>query len=102
MREVLVEFVSRLPRQVAQLEEFTRDGRVNDLCRLVHQIKGAGGGFGFAVMTRLAAQTEASIKASQSIEMVQNEIDQLIDLIRRVDGYDTKKENAHAAEAASY
>jgi hypothetical protein len=50
MREVLVEFVSRLPAQVTQLESHIREGRLHDLARAVHQIKGAGGGFGFPEM----------------------------------------------------
>jgi signal transduction histidine kinase/DNA-binding response OmpR family regulator len=101
MREVLVEFIGRLPSQVARLETLSRQDSFEEVRRLVHQIKGAGGGFGFPIMTKLAAQAEASLKTSESVEVVRKEVDDLIDLIRRVEGYDPKKEQSIAAETAT-
>ena len=46
MREIIDTFVSRLPLRVSELLELHRDQKVDDLRRAVHQIKGAGGGYG--------------------------------------------------------
>jgi HPt (histidine-containing phosphotransfer) domain-containing protein len=92
MKEVLEEFVSQLPAQVARIESQLAGESLEDLRRSVHQIKGAGGGYGFAVITQQAAAAEQRIKAQESLDQISHGINELVALIRRVEGYDPARE----------
>ncbi len=92
MKEVLGEFVSQLPAQVARIESQLAGESLEDLRRSVHQIKGAGGGYGFAVITQQAAAAEQRIKAQESLDQISHGINELVALIRRVEGYDPARE----------
>ena len=102
MREVLAEFVAGLPQQVARINDLWRRAAVDDLRRAVHQIKGAGGGYGFPGMTRVAAQAEAALKADGFADEAVRQVEELVALVRRVEGYDVEREKACDAEAAHH
>src|SRR5206468_6136048 len=46
MKDVLAEFVGRLPTQVNRLAGLLRAADLDELRRAAHQLKGAGGGYG--------------------------------------------------------
>jgi HPt (histidine-containing phosphotransfer) domain-containing protein len=103
MQEVLNEFVAGLPGQVKKLGELLDTSNLDELRRAVHQIKGAGGGYGFPTMTQSAAAAEQSIKSSAPIDTVATQVRSLIGLIRSVQGYDSSQEGgAHAAKDSSH
>jgi signal transduction histidine kinase/FixJ family two-component response regulator/HPt (histidine-containing phosphotransfer) domain-containing protein len=103
MQEVLNEFVAGLPAQVKKLGELLVTSNVDELRRAVHQIKGAGGGYGFPTMTQTAAAAEQSIKASAPMDTVAGQVRGLIELIRNVQGYDQSQEGGtHAAKDSSH
>ncbi|HVW01151.1 MAG TPA: Hpt domain-containing protein [Planctomycetaceae bacterium] len=59
-RELLEMFVSTIPEKQSALREHFGAGRIEQLRVLAHQMKGAGGGYGFAgLSTRAAALEEA-------------------------------------------
>jgi signal transduction histidine kinase/DNA-binding response OmpR family regulator len=98
MKEVLNEFVVQLPDQVKRLKGLLSEKNIDELRRAVHQIKGAGGGYGFPTVTQIAAAAEARIKASDPLESIAAGVNDLIELIRNIEGYDKTKEGiAHAA-----
>ena len=47
MKEILGEFVAKLPERVDELGRLLSGGNLDELRRAVHQLKGAGGGYGF-------------------------------------------------------
>jgi len=102
MREVLVEFVANLPVQVAKLTTLLSQQNLDELRRAIHQLKGAGGGYGFPQITEAAAAAEKRIKAADALDAVTAHVRLLIDLIRRVEGYDNSRETLRAAEGAGH
>jgi signal transduction histidine kinase/CheY-like chemotaxis protein len=99
MAEILPEFIAELPEQVAALIQHLHDQNLEELRCTAHQLKGAGGGYGFAEITRLAARTEQRVKDAASLDAITTEVDRLIRLIRRVEGYDPTREKEHQRAA---
>ena len=102
MREVLAEFIANLPSHVSRLTELLSRQDLDELRRAVHQLKGAGGGYGFPQITDAAAAAEQRIKVSDSLDAIAAHIRLLIDLIRRIEGYDTNRETLRASESAGH
>jgi len=92
MRDLLDMFAGQLPDKVAKMQRMMSEGDIQNLRTVCHQLKGAGGGYGFDCITELAAKAEAPLKAGATIEQVKGEIQALIDLLRSVEGYDQKLE----------
>ncbi len=64
LRDLVELFVSSLPQRLAQLREMAEQGDWEGLRRLAHQLKGAAGSYGFAVISVKAAQLEAAARQS--------------------------------------
>jgi signal transduction histidine kinase/DNA-binding NarL/FixJ family response regulator len=106
MRQAVVAFIGRLPARVDSLISFLEERNIEELKRLVHQLKGVGTGYGFPRITATAAKTESLIKAmgqfpaaassaeagSPSLDSIRAGIDELVTMIRQIDGYDRSKE----------
>ncbi|MGA3067334.1 MAG: ATP-binding protein [Tepidisphaeraceae bacterium] len=102
MREVLNEFVTLLPEQVKKLNQLLEEKNLDELRRAVHQIKGAGGGYGFPALTQSAAAAEQSIKSESGVETVSAQVRGLIDLIRTVEGYEPSREASSNAKTSGH
>ena len=89
-------YIAELPEQVSALIELSRGQRDIELRRLLHQIKGAGGGYGLLPLSSAAAAAVASFDDSDVNSLGEN-VDQLIRLMRSVQGYDSGRERLHAA-----
>jgi PAS domain S-box-containing protein len=89
----LPQFVADLPQIVsglaAQLDQRALDG----LREAIHKIKGAGGVYGFMKLTNAARRAEELLLDAKPFEDVAREVNALMDLIRRVEGYDASKES---------
>jgi CheY-like chemotaxis protein/HPt (histidine-containing phosphotransfer) domain-containing protein len=92
MQHAVLGFVSRLPARVNSLALLAANQDMEELRRLVHQLKGAGAGYGFPNITQCAAKVESIIKATSATEAVQTAVNELIDLIRGIEGYDAGRE----------
>jgi signal transduction histidine kinase/DNA-binding response OmpR family regulator len=90
MREVLAGFIEGLPAQVQQLEQLLAEKNVDSLRRVVHQIKGSGGGYGFMPLSEIAGRAERQIVDSASLEAAAEQVRELIGLIKRVEGYQSQ------------
>jgi CheY-like chemotaxis protein/HPt (histidine-containing phosphotransfer) domain-containing protein len=81
-------FVSRLPQRVSQLAQCIESGNVTALKREAHNLKGAGAGYGFAPLSESAERVEEALRDSEKLDDVRRQVDELIALIRQVEGYD--------------
>ena len=88
MADVLMEFIADLPAQVASLQSLLESHNLAALRVAVHQLKGAGGSYGFQTLTDAAAIAEQSLKSDAPIESIKAQVDSLCGLIRRVRGFD--------------
>ena len=68
------------------------------LKKIVHQLRGTSGGYGFEPITDPATKAEDSIKAGKAPEEIAVEINSLIEVIRRIDGYHESKRLVAAGE----
>lgn len=96
MTAVISDFVTGLPAQVAKLHGLVESNNLAELRRAVHQLKGAGGGYGFPQITQFALQAENELKATtgELTENVLGRVNELVDLIRHVSGYDPRSEHS--------
>src|SRR5581483_84295 len=82
VRKLLERFVARLPERVSAMESLLRKQSLEELRHALHQLKGAGGGYGFSTISDLAGQAEHLIKEEAAFDSVQREVQSLIDLVR--------------------
>jgi CheY-like chemotaxis protein/HPt (histidine-containing phosphotransfer) domain-containing protein len=60
--EILPEFVERLPNQLDALCKALEEERLEDVERLAHRIKGAGGSYGYPTLSEVARSLELAAK----------------------------------------
>jgi signal transduction histidine kinase/CheY-like chemotaxis protein/HPt (histidine-containing phosphotransfer) domain-containing protein len=99
LQKFLPQFIDHLPAQVSQIESLLRERSLDDLARAVHQVKGTAGMYGFPEVSEIAARAEALARgadAQADLDVIAREVDRLVCLIRRIDGYDVAKEGQHA------
>ncbi len=92
MRRAVEGFVGRLPGRVNELDSLCTGHELGKLGRLIHQLKGAGTGYGFPAITQTAARIESVVKSDAEFDAVRAAVDELIALIRRTAGYDPARE----------
>ncbi len=96
MQAAIAEFTALLPRRVALMKKLIAEHNVQELRRVVHQMKGSGGGYGFDAITQVATQVDAALTQGAPPEAIDHELDLLITLIRSVEGYQLSRELSHA------
>ena len=89
MADLVKQFVAALPARVRELEELASGQDLSELRRVIHQLKGAGGGYGYPEVTRLAAGAEEVIDAGLAIDSVAVQVAALVELMRRIEGFPT-------------
>jgi CheY-like chemotaxis protein/HPt (histidine-containing phosphotransfer) domain-containing protein len=87
MTEIIAQYVSNLPQQVEQLEMLLEMNQDIELRRLVHQLKGSGGGDGFMDITTAAAEVERLLDEHAARETVVARTLALIEILRSVEGF---------------
>lgn len=92
VRRVLPLFVNDLPTQVASMKTQLGEGNLPAVRRLVHGLRGSGGGYGFPDITRVATTAETTIDLGADLEGIHRAVEELIELVRRVEGYDRSHE----------
>jgi CheY-like chemotaxis protein len=94
-------FIARLPQRVSQLNKCIESGNVSALKREAHNLKGAGAGYGFAPLSESAERVEEALRDSETLDDVRRQVDDLIALIRQVEGYDRHAESRPTPVSAS-
>lgn len=84
MRDLVREFAAGLPARAAELERLLGEGQLAELSRIAHQLKGAGGGYGFPLITERAAALESSLKQGGDEPRVKERLALLVEALRAV------------------
>jgi CheY-like chemotaxis protein len=95
--EIVPEFVAGLPGKVRKMTDLLQRNDLTGLREVAHQLSGTCGGYGFSPVTEPARRVEKSIKDGE-VECITADVKSLIDVIRRIDGYDESKELVSAGE----
>jgi CheY-like chemotaxis protein/HPt (histidine-containing phosphotransfer) domain-containing protein len=97
MLKLLPRFIERLPRQVSDMLDLLHHDDLKPLADAIHQLKGTGGLFGFNKISEFAGNAEQALKRSDSVELIERKVQELISIVRCVQGYDRSSELADAS-----
>jgi len=84
MLEIVQEFVAELPDRVVAMEECFASSDFSRLQTFSHQLKGAGGGYGFPIITDQAAALESALKESAESGMIKDRLAALCEVLHAV------------------
>ena len=91
MSELIAMFVEEMPERVRSLDSLWQSRDLDNLKRIAHQLKGAGGGYGFSTVSNAAGKLEDLLKSSVTspepearFKSIQSEVNALIQLCQRV------------------
>jgi PAS domain S-box-containing protein len=90
----LSNFVNDLPAMVTRLSSLLAQSDLQGLRQMLHQLKGTAGLYGFMPLTDQASLAERHLKEIESLAAISADIHSLLDLMRRVEGYQHDKERA--------
>ena len=65
MVKIIQDFLNEIPHRIEMIESHFDSGNKEELCRIVHQLKGAGGGYGFKIITTNAQALEKKIRLAE-------------------------------------
>jgi CheY-like chemotaxis protein/HPt (histidine-containing phosphotransfer) domain-containing protein len=89
---VLDAYIQGLPEQVSKMSQCLHRADLRALKLIAHQLKGSGGSYGFPEISTRAKNAESAIVTKEPMERIMHEVQSLVELIRRVQGYDRSKE----------
>lgn len=84
MMELVEEFIQEMPGRIEKIQSCLAEQSMDELKVLAHQLKGAGGGYGFPDVTDKARQLEQSIVQGEAESAVSGACDALTSLLNRV------------------
>ena len=84
MLEIVREFAHELPERIARVESLLAARSFAELQTLAHQLKGAGGGYGFPIITEVAAALERALKSGEAEPVVKDRAGELCATLRAV------------------
>jgi HPt (histidine-containing phosphotransfer) domain-containing protein len=84
MLEIVCEFARELPARVTKLEALLNGRAFAELQTLAHQLKGAGGGYGFAQITEVAGRLEHALKTGAPEPVIKDRAAELCATLRAV------------------
>src|SRR5262245_20796355 len=84
MTELLAQFVSELPLRLAEIRQAAQGHNLPEVRRLAHQLRGAGGSYGFPLLTTAAARVEDIAREQTSIKELRGALDQLTAIVERL------------------
>ena len=83
MAPLVDNFLSKLTPKITNMTEYLSANRLEDLAILAHQLKGAGGGYGFPSISEAAQRVEKQAKTDPDLETIQIAVDELANLCRQ-------------------
>ncbi len=82
--ELLRTFAETIPQKRQTVRALHREGSLDQLRARAHQLKGAGGGYGFPGLTEAAAELERACEA-QSADRIAQGVECLADYLNRIE-----------------
>ena len=82
--ELVEMFVEEMPDRIAVFEAALAGGDLESLRRSAHQLKGAGGSYGFDQLTPLAEAAEFAARDGEPEEVIQRTVLELLNVCRRL------------------
>ena len=89
---ILDDYIKGLPEQIGKVSQCLHRADLRALKLIVHQLKGSGGSYGFPEISIRAKNAESAIITKEPMDRITHEVQSLVELIRRVQGYDRSKE----------
>jgi HPt (histidine-containing phosphotransfer) domain-containing protein len=83
-QDLLVEFAQAVSERRQLFAELHSAGSVDELGRQAHQLKGAGGGYGFPQVSTTSAELERACRAKDAAE-IDRCLAELLDVLGRVE-----------------
>jgi HPt (histidine-containing phosphotransfer) domain-containing protein len=83
-RELLEAFVEAFPDKRRSMADLFRGGRIDELGRLAHQLKGSAGGYGFPELSTAAALVQDACH-DRDAARVEQALNDLLDMLARVE-----------------
>ena len=83
MADLVEMFIDDLPKRINELATSFEQQQFDDLRRIAHQIKGAGGGYGYPELTEAATVLEDSLKQNDELDAIHDAFDELLTLCKR-------------------
>lgn len=84
LHEIVEMFIHELPDRVDTLLGQAQAADREGMCRTAHQLKGSLGGHGFDQLTPAAMNLEQALRAGETEQRVEDALNELIGLCRRV------------------
>lgn len=84
MHDLIEMFVTDLQDRIDDIRKAEENRDANLLAALFHQLKGAGGGYGFPDISRQAAELENALRATQDIARLTTQLNEFRTLCSRV------------------
>jgi len=84
LADLLHEFVCNLAIRQQSLRDHLQRGEEEPLTRIIHQLKGACGGYGFHTLTDAAHIIEEQLRQGRSINELREQIENFIDSLSLV------------------
>lgn len=82
--ELLQLFAETIAEKRSTVRELQQKGAVEELRVWAHQLKGAGGGYGFPALSEAAAELEQSCETPQT-DRITRAVDRVIDYLNRIE-----------------
>lgn len=83
MAELAARFALNLEPKVSSMTEHLINNRLDELAHLAHQIKGAGGGYGYPEISDAARQVEQAARSTTDPDTLQQAVRELSELCQR-------------------
>jgi len=83
MLELVEMFVDELPDRASAIQDAATAEDNDAISHLAHQLKGSGGGYGFPILTDVAAKVEKLARSGDDLAQLNVAINELCDICRR-------------------
>ena len=85
MGKIIQIFLNEIPQRIELIESSFHSGNKEQLCKIIHQLKGAGGGYGFKLITSNAMAFEKKIKqaADNWQQATTKALEEFVDILHR-------------------
>ena len=83
MSDLVSEFAAELPKRAEAMASCVAAEDLATIRSLAHQLKGSAGGYGYPVITDVAAKLEQSAKSNAELAVITEQINELVSLCQR-------------------